>query len=286
MKTQFDTLMKLLSGVSNEYDTLQASLENSDGALAEMAATMKDNLGGAIDGMVSAIEGALIDAFESLEPVLADVIKWITDAANWFNDLDSETQKNIIGIAAMAAALGPLLIGVGQLIIVGGNLVTLWGGISAAMAGSSVASSALTGVLAILTGPVGIGALALAIAGIITKFGENEQALSTLQDKFGAFGEFLSTICEFIAGTVQLTFGNLLILLEGVGKSILAILTGNVWDIEGIWDETWAKMETNTSKAWSNINAESSSALSKLKSMSKSELTGVKDAFTLMLAVT
>ncbi|HBE9404963.1 TPA: phage tail tape measure protein [Clostridioides difficile] len=282
-KTQFDTLMKLLSGVSNEYDTLQASLENSDGALAEMAATMKDNLGGAIDGMVSAIEGALIDAFESLEPVLADVIKWITDAANWFNDLDSETQKNIIGIAAMAAALGPLLIGVGQLIIVGGNLVTLWGGISAAMAGSSVASSALTGVLAVLTGPVGIGALALAIAGIITKFGENEQALSTLQDKFGAFGEFLSTICEFIAGTVQLTFGNLLILLEGVGKSILAILTGNVWDIEGIWDETWAKMETNTSKAWSNINAESSSALSKLKSMSESELTGVKDAFTLML---
>ena len=65
-KTQFDTLMKLLSGVSNEYDELHSQLINSNGALEEMATIMKDNLGGKIDNMKSAIEGALIEAYKAL----------------------------------------------------------------------------------------------------------------------------------------------------------------------------------------------------------------------------
>ncbi|EPZ54708.1 phage tail tape measure protein, TP901 family, core region [[Clostridium] sordellii ATCC 9714] len=97
-KTQFDTLMKLLSGVSGEYDTLEDQLKNSNGALAEMAKIMKDNLGGSIDNMKSSIEGALIEAFKAMEPVLENIIKWITDAAKWFSNLDDSTQQTIVTI--------------------------------------------------------------------------------------------------------------------------------------------------------------------------------------------
>ena len=122
-KTQFDTLMKLLAGVSDEYDELHSQLVNSNGALEEMAAIMKDNLGGKIDNMKSAIEGSLIEAFKALEPTLEKIVEWITETANWFSNLDEEAQKNIVTIAGVAAAAGPLLMALGQVLIVGLNSV-------------------------------------------------------------------------------------------------------------------------------------------------------------------
>ncbi|HFL3236460.1 TPA: phage tail tape measure protein, partial [Clostridioides difficile] len=70
-KTQYDSLMKMLAGVSDEYDDLENNLRNSKGSLMEVAKTMKDNLGGAITNMKSALEGAGIQAFKAMEPVLA-----------------------------------------------------------------------------------------------------------------------------------------------------------------------------------------------------------------------
>ncbi|WP_421743872.1 phage tail tape measure protein [Clostridioides difficile] len=131
-KTQYDTLMKLLAGVNDEYDELEGSLKNSKGALMEVATTMKDNLGGAITNMKSALEGAGIKAFKAMEPVLASLIQKITELANWFTNLGESSQQNIIKMAAMAAALAPVLMIFGQLIIVSSHLTNLMGKIKTA----------------------------------------------------------------------------------------------------------------------------------------------------------
>lgn len=143
-KTQFDTLMKLLAGVSNEYDDLEKSLEGSNGALMEMATTMKDNLGGSLDTMKSAVEGALIDAFHQLEPLLKSIIDKITDCANWFNDLSDEEQQSALKTVALVAAIGPLLSIIGNLLIVGGSAAQLFSTIS-------LAASSGTGIIATLS---------------------------------------------------------------------------------------------------------------------------------------
>ncbi|MDI3074585.1 phage tail tape measure protein [Clostridioides difficile] len=131
-KTQYDTLMKLLAGVNDEYDELEDSLKNSKGALMEVATTMKDNLGGAITNMKSALEGAGIKAFKAMEPVLASLIQKITELANWFTNLGESSQQNIIKMAAIAAALAPVLMIFGQLIIVSSHLTNLMGNIKKA----------------------------------------------------------------------------------------------------------------------------------------------------------
>lgn len=131
-KTQYDTLMKLLAGVNDEYDELEDSLKNSKGALMEVATTMKDNLGGAITNMKSALEGAGIKAFKAMEPVLASLIQKITELANWFTNLGESSQQNIIKMAAIAAALAPVLMIFGQLIIVSSHLTNLMGSIKKA----------------------------------------------------------------------------------------------------------------------------------------------------------
>ncbi|MGL5765650.1 MAG: phage tail tape measure protein, partial [Sarcina sp.] len=160
-KTQFDTLMKLLNGVSDEYDELEGHLKNSNGALNEMAFIMKDNLGGQMESMKSAIEGALIKAFESMLPILESVVGAITDVANWFSSLDEQQQKNIVTIAAVVACIGPLLMAIGQLIIIGGNAVTLFGGLTAATTATATATGIAT------TATVGLSTVLLPIVGII-----------------------------------------------------------------------------------------------------------------------
>ncbi|MCC0693836.1 phage tail tape measure protein [Clostridioides sp. ZZV14-6387] len=163
-KTQYDTLMKLLAGVNDEYDDLEKSLKNSKGALMEVATTMKDNLGGAIINMKSALEGAGIQAFKAMEPVLASLIEKITQLSNWFTNLGESSQQNIVKMAAIAIAMGPVLMMFGQFIIVSGHLTDLIGNIRAATA----------------AGAGGFGGLAAKVGALIPKLFSLQGAFALL----------------------------------------------------------------------------------------------------------
>lgn len=282
-KTQFDTLMKLLSGVSDEYDELHSQLVNSNGALEEMATIMKDNLGGKIDNMKSAIEGALIKAFESMEPVLDVVIEDITDLANWFSSLDEEAQKNIVTIAGVAAAAGPLLIALGQVLIVGGNAVTLFGALKVGGSNNIKMLGLLKGAISLVSGPAGLVALVGMLIAVTSKLGDNEDKLSDLQEKWGVFGQAIGMICETMTGTVQLSIGNIIILISTLSKTIMALLKGDFKSIDDIWAEGWAKIENNTAKSMSNIRNESTNGIALMREMTEIELNNVVGTFDVAL---
>lgn len=282
-KTQFDTLMKLLSGVSNEYDELHGQLVNSNGALEEMAAIMKDNLGGKIDNMKSAIEGSLIEAFKALEPTLEKIVEWITETANWFSSLDEEAQKNIVTIAGVAAAAGPLLMALGQVLIVGGNAVNLFGALKTGGSGNIKMFGILQNAIKLISGPAGFVALIGMLVALMAKLGDNENKLSDLQEKWGVFGQAIGMICETMTGTVQLSVGNIGILLSTLGKTISAILKGDFKSIDDIWAEGWAKVENNTAKAMSNIRNESANGIALMREMTEVELNNVVGTFDVAL---
>lgn len=282
-KTQFDTLMKLLSGVSNEYDELHDQLVNSNGALEEMARIMKDNLGGKIDNMKSAIEGSLIEAFKALEPVLENVVEWITDVANWFSSLDDEAQRNIVTIAGVAAATGPLLTVLGQVLIVGGNAVNLFGALKTSGSNNIKMFGLLKKSISLVSGPAGLVALVGMLVAVISKLGDNEEKLSDLQEKWGKFGKVIGRICEHMAGSVQLTIGNIGILISTLGKTIMAVLSGDFKSIDEIWSEGWAKIENNTAIAASNISRESTNGIALMREMTEIELNNLVGTFDIAL---
>ena len=266
-KTQFDTLMALLDGLGGEYDNLVVHLENSNGSLEEMARIMKDNLGGEVESMKSALEGALIRAFVALEPVISKVVELITEAANWFSNLDSEQQKTIVTILGVIAAIGPLLTGIGQLIIVGGNAVTLLGGLSSS-------TGMLSGAIGVLSGPVGIGALIAVLGLLITWLGDSESALLTLQEKFGGLGFIIGGVCEYISGIVQLTFGNLGIAIMGICDMIAAIADGpGGLTVNEAWSKMTNKMTLNTEEAMGKIALTTTRGMSQMLNATEASLT-------------
>ncbi len=66
-------LLAIVNASESDFDKLSSAIDNADGAAAEMAATMQDNLAGQLTILKSGLEGLGISIYESLEKPLKEV---------------------------------------------------------------------------------------------------------------------------------------------------------------------------------------------------------------------
>ena len=147
-KRDLKSVNALLSTSTDRWDELSGAISDSGGAAEQMADTQLDNLGGSLTILKSALEGLAINVGDVLTPYIKKLAEWITSLVDKFNGLSPTAQKIIVVIAAVAAAIGPLLIIIGAIVSAIGNLL-----IFLPMIGSA---------LSVLLGPVGLVAAAIA----------------------------------------------------------------------------------------------------------------------------
>lgn len=92
----------------------------------EMAETQLDTLSGQLKIMKSMLEEVALQFGDILIPIIRELLqKYITPLINKFMGLSSSTKKNIVVIALLAAAIGPLLLVIGKVISSVGTIVKL-----------------------------------------------------------------------------------------------------------------------------------------------------------------
>ena len=155
-------LIAMMSQGSEGLAEFTEQLENADGAAADMAATMTDNLHGRIQEMKSAFEEVALTIYDSIQPALEWLVEKIKGLADWFNNLSPSMQNTIIVIAGITAAIGPLLIVLGQMSLGLSSIIKLIGPLTTGLAGATGAAGGLSAVIGALTGPVGIAIAAIA----------------------------------------------------------------------------------------------------------------------------
>ena len=116
-------LLAIVNASDNDFNKLTDSIANCDGAAAEMADTMNDNLTGQITILKSGLEGLAISLYEEMQTPLKDIVKeaqtMVQGLQEAFNDggLDSlvtkagEVMAQIVTEVAQAA---PKLIGTAE----------------------------------------------------------------------------------------------------------------------------------------------------------------------------
>ncbi|NBH83465.1 phage tail tape measure protein [bacterium C-53] len=153
-KTDLKSVNALLANSGERFDELSSYISDCDGAAADMAATMNDNLQGKVTILKSGLEGLGIAAYEKFKtPITNAVDNIITVIGNLQNDLTDGSLSgaleeiatgfgNMVEKASeiVAAVLPAILEGLGWIADNGEAVVSILAGIGAGFAAFKVAS--------------------------------------------------------------------------------------------------------------------------------------------------
>lgn len=109
-------MLAIVNASESDYNKLTEALANADGTAKDMADTMNDNLNGQLILLKSQIEGVAIKLGNILLPIIKKVVDKISEWVDWFSNLSEAQQETILKIAAIVAAIGPLLLVIGKVI--------------------------------------------------------------------------------------------------------------------------------------------------------------------------
>lgn len=265
MSYLLNSVKKNADGTATAWDALSSSLENSDGALEKMAATVTDTLSTSFQILNSATEDAqihLVDAFgDNLKDAvlnLAEFIPTVTDSFIKYADKSQlKVSKVFNTLQKDAAKAWEVMSGLGSGFIENFDTIeTVVVGVGTAFVSYKVINLLIKGTSAVygfgnaikmmaVSNPVifSITATATAIAGITAavKKAEEQAAQSNLEQHFGNIAlslEDVSQIADYIVMNDSLSkvqeslsaFGELDVIRESMEKSLKAINKSN-WKV-------------------------------------------------------
>lgn len=168
---------KELDLASKQAATLALIMEQTADAQGQ-AAREAEGASGSMRSLSKDLKDLATSFGEILLPVITPFIAKLNELLKQFKELSPETQKTIIAIAAVAAAIGPLLTVIGKVITVFGTVMSLVSKLSALL-------PVLGGAFTVLTGPIG---LVIAALGVLVAAGV---AVYKNWDEIKAFGQKL-----------------------------------------------------------------------------------------------
>ncbi len=185
----FSKQLLILAQNRDRTKELTEEYTNNTGRLDEMSDAMSQRAEAKVKKMQSAIEGLKIEFGALISDALMPVINKITNLANKFSALDDETKNSIIKFAAVAAAIGPVLIAVGALVGVFGNLFL------------AIKKVAVTG-FTLFTNPIGIvtGLVAALATGVLYLVGNWSTFVLEVAKSSGPIKTIVTSLLKAVAG--------------------------------------------------------------------------------------
>lgn len=190
-KVRFEEFYKLLATADNGLEKMTKSLYNADGSLSKMAKTMQDNLMGEWTKFKSAIEGIAIQIGSALLPYLRQGVKWLQSLAEGFKNIGPGGKIAIAIMAAIAAAIGPLLL--------------LLAGIGSAIANIVIAVNILAPILGGISAPIVaiVGAITLLLPALIGLLLSSEKVRDGIGNAFGTIKDKIGSTIGFIKAHID-----------------------------------------------------------------------------------
>lgn len=288
-------MLAIINASEEDYAKLTDAIYNSQDAAVNMANTMQDNLGGQLTILKSTLEGIAISFGNILLPVVKKVVESLQNFATRLNNLSEAQKETIVRIAAVVAAIGPLL-------VVGGKLLQFIGGLPETLEAAKTGFAVLKGAIAGISAPVVaiIAGIATLIAAFKHLWETNEEfrnsitaiwesikeafsgftdgiveRLNSLGFEFESITEVLSAIwngfCELLAPVFEGAFSAISTILQTAFDVILGIVDFWIAVFSGNWSGAWDAVKGIFSSVWDGIVALFNTIVETLK--------GVADVF-------
>ena len=237
--------LSLASGVLTDAIDTSSRAYQENTALGAEAEKRYATMAAKMNQLKERAKDVAINIGEILMPYVEKLMDKIEGLIDKWNGLDDSQKETIIKFAAIAAAIGPVLLIVGKLVSSVGSVVTVFGKVVSG-AGTLLSSlGGLQGVLAALTGPVGIvvAAIAALAAGFVYLFTTNEKFRNSILQMVGVLKDNLGKALEALKPKLKAlgeAFSGLMDLLapvfEGLAQFLTAWISGIIATIEPIVD--------------------------------------------------
>ena len=279
-KNAMSGFLALMNAAPADIDKLSNAIGNCDGTSERMAATMQDNLSGQLTILKSQLQELAISFGEILMPVIRSIVTKIQEFTDKLNGMDEGTKKNIVRIAALVAAIGPLLIVIGTTISKVGAAMQGFSTLAKGIGNLKLAMTSGTGILGKLGAAIGglsapiiavVAVIAVLVAAFIHLWNNNEEFRNKviaiweqIKAAFVKFGDAIKTrlaalgisfqdIVDFIK-TIWDGFCNLLApVFEGAFAAIAAVLEGVLDILVGLFDVFAGLFTGNWGQVWNGL---------------------------------
>lgn len=267
--------------VITSMSTASDAIDKNKESVEELVNVKYDTLSGALGGLWRTIQ------VDVLQPIGNQLIPYVTKGINdiqkftdkW-NKLGPATQKTIVKFAAVAASVGPVLLGFGKVSSGIGTVISNFGKAGGAIT-KLTGASGFSGIAKIMKGPFGTAAFAAAAAALLIY--KNWDRIAPILQKTGdRFAEFWKTVkpqlepfiefVEKIASYLEETFGPVVEEIfnfagefivgtfDTIGVAIDALLTmfeGIISFLSGVfktdWESVWNGCKEFVGTAFSGL---------------------------------
>lgn len=286
--------LALMQASEEDVNKLETALSNCDGTAGNMADTMNDNLAGQFTILKSQLEELAISFGEILMPVIRDIVSNIQGFVDKLNGMSESQRKVILVIAAVAAAIGPLLIGIGTLCSSISSIITIVSTLAPIIGGLSLKFIAIPVIIAaVIAAGVWLyknwdtvkekaSQLKDWVVGVFNSLKENvSAAIQAFADKFPAAFAFISNVFAAWKGTISNYIEGIKQVFQGIIQFFKGVFTGN-WKqaLEGLKSIFSGALQSMSALAMAPLNALKgviSGAWEAIDTMTGGKLTEIKN---------
>lgn len=279
---------QVITSMSTASDAIDKSRESVEG----LVNVKYDTLSGALGGLWRTIQVDVLQPIgNQLIPYVTKGISVVQKFTDKWNKLGPTTQKTVVKFAAVAASVGPVLMGFGKISTGISTVISNFGKVGGAITRLTGASG-FSGIAKIMTGPFGIAAAAVAaaailiyknwdrIAPILQKIGQRfADFWKTVQPQLEPFINLVKEVASYLKETLEPVFK---IVWKAAGDYVVkffddvsVIIDGVLGVFEGVITFLTGVFQGNWEKAWNGIVQAVGSIFGTLESLVKTPLNAV-----------
>lgn len=279
---------QVITSMSTASDAIDKSRESVEG----LVNVKYDTLSGALGGLWRTIQVDVLQPIgNQLIPYVTKGISVVQKFTDKWNKLGPTTQKTVVKFAAVAASVGPVLMGFGKISTGIRTMISNFGKVGGAITRLTGASG-FSGIAKIMTGPFEIAAAAVAavtiliyknwdrIAPILQKIGQRfADFWKTVQPQLEPFIDLVKEVASYLKETLEPVFK---IVWKAAGDYVVkffddvsVIIDGVLGVFEGVITFLTGVFQGNWEKAWNGIVQAVGSIFGTLESLVKTPLNAV-----------
>lgn len=228
-KNQMSKWLALINTAPSDVAALNIELSKSAGTTQSMADAMMGGFGGSIEKLKSSLDVLMVSFGKLAAQYLTPLIEKIQKAVDAFLEMDDATKDQIVRFAAIAAAIGPLLMVGGKLVGTIGKIMSFAPKIATLLQGMSGIFSGLATTAAGALAPIAavVAIIGILVAAFVHLWNTNEEFRTNITETWNnikaSFAGFVAQIQERLP-MIQQTFQNIAEAIKPIWEGLCAIL--------------------------------------------------------------